>query len=105
MGFNLQAVVVEERRSLKIWMANSRVGLRNAKSGQATLGHRYRYRARKQRPTDESAAAYARGSGTDLAWLDLDMFDKLQFVAGFHHSSTAESPDKLMFVGHFWIRQ
>jgi hypothetical protein len=32
------------------------------------------------------------------------MFDKLQFVAGFHHSSTAESPDKLKFVGHFWIR-
>jgi hypothetical protein len=33
------------------------------------------------------------------------MSDKLQFVAGFHHSSTAESPDKLKFVGHFWIRQ
>src|SRR5262249_16030706 len=33
------------------------------------------------------------------------MPDKLQFVAGFRHSSTAESPDKLKFVGHFWIRQ
>ena len=73
MEFNLQAVVVEECRSLKIWMANSRAGLRDAKSGQATLGHRY-----------------------STAWLDLDMFDKLKFVAGFHHSSTAESPDKLM---------
>jgi len=29
----------------------------------------------------------------------------LQFVAGFHHSSTAKSPDKLKFVGHFLIRQ
>src|SRR5262249_39670606 len=29
------------------------------------------------------------------------MSDKLQFVAGFHHSPTAESPDKLKFVGHF----
>jgi len=33
------------------------------------------------------------------------MFDKLKFVAGFHHSSTAENPDKLKFVGHFWSRQ
>jgi hypothetical protein len=29
------------------------------------------------------------------------MSDKLKFVAGFHHSPTAESPDKLKFVGHF----
>src|SRR5262245_55123281 len=28
------------------------------------------------------------------------MSDKHQFVAGFRHSSTAESPDKLKFVGH-----
>jgi hypothetical protein len=35
----------------------------------------------------------------------LEMPDKLQFVSGFHHSSTAESPDKLRFVGHFWIRE
>jgi hypothetical protein len=33
------------------------------------------------------------------------MSDKLQFVAGFRHSSTAERHDKLKFVGHFWIRQ
>src|SRR5262245_44045609 len=33
------------------------------------------------------------------------MFDKLQFVAGSRHSSTAESPDKLKFVEHLWIRQ
>jgi len=31
----------------------------------------------------------------------VEMSDKLQFVAGFHHSPTAESPDKLKFVGHF----
>ena len=31
----------------------------------------------------------------------LEMSDKLQFVADFHPSSTAESPDKLKFVGHF----
>jgi hypothetical protein len=35
----------------------------------------------------------------------MEMSDKLQFVAGFHYSSTAESHDKLKFVGHFWIRQ
>ncbi len=35
----------------------------------------------------------------------LKMSDKLQFVAGLRHSSSAESPDKLKFVGHFWIRQ
>jgi hypothetical protein len=35
----------------------------------------------------------------------MEMSDKLQFVAGFHHSSGAESHDKLKFVGHFWIRQ
>jgi len=35
----------------------------------------------------------------------MEMFDKLQFVAGFHYSSTAESHDKLKFVEHFWIRQ
>jgi len=29
------------------------------------------------------------------------MSDKIQLVAGFHHSPTAESPDKLKFVGHF----
>jgi hypothetical protein len=33
------------------------------------------------------------------------MSDKLQFVAGFHYSSTVERHDKLKFVGHFWIRQ
>jgi hypothetical protein len=33
------------------------------------------------------------------------MSDKLKFVAGFRHSFTAESLDKLKFVGHFWIRQ
>jgi hypothetical protein len=31
----------------------------------------------------------------------LKMSDKLQFVAGFCHSPTAESHDKLKFVGHF----
>jgi hypothetical protein len=31
----------------------------------------------------------------------LKMSDKLQFVAGFRHSPTAESHDKLKFVGHF----
>jgi hypothetical protein len=31
----------------------------------------------------------------------LEMSDKLQFVAGFCHSPTAESHDKLKFVGHF----
>ncbi len=35
----------------------------------------------------------------------LKMSDKLQFVASFCHSPTAESLDKLKFVGHFWIRQ
>ena len=35
----------------------------------------------------------------------LEMSYKLQFVAGFRHSSTAESSDKLKFVGHFWIRE
>jgi hypothetical protein len=35
----------------------------------------------------------------------MEMSDKLQFVAGFHYSYTAESHDKLKFVGHFWIRQ
>ena len=35
----------------------------------------------------------------------LELSDKLQFVAGFHYSSTAESHDKLKFVGHFGIRQ
>jgi len=29
------------------------------------------------------------------------MSDKLQFVAGFHQSHTAENFDKLKFVGHF----
>src|SRR5262245_39808355 len=29
------------------------------------------------------------------------MSDKLQFVAGFQHSHTAENHDKLKFVGHF----
>jgi hypothetical protein len=48
---------------------------------------RYRWRIRKQ---GENA---------------MEMSDKLQFVAGFHYSSTAESHDKLMFVGHFWICQ
>jgi hypothetical protein len=33
------------------------------------------------------------------------MSDKLQFFAWFRHLSTAESPDKLKSVGHFWIRQ
>jgi hypothetical protein len=28
------------------------------------------------------------------------MSDKLKFVAGFHHSHTAENYDKLQFVGH-----
>jgi hypothetical protein len=31
----------------------------------------------------------------------LEMSDKLQFVADSRRSSTAESPDKLKFVGHF----
>ena len=35
----------------------------------------------------------------------MEMSDKLQFVVGFHYSSTAESHDKLKFVGQFWIRQ
>src|SRR5262245_44162970 len=29
------------------------------------------------------------------------MSDKLQFVAGFHQSHTAENRDKMKFVGHF----
>jgi hypothetical protein len=33
------------------------------------------------------------------------MSDKLQFFAWLRHLSTAESPDKLKSVGHFWIRQ
>jgi len=39
--------------------------------------HRYRYRARKQAAhlCMRQPLAYARGSGTDLSWLDLDMFD------------------------------
>jgi hypothetical protein len=35
----------------------------------------------------------------------MEKSDKLQFVAGFHYSSIAESHDKLKFVGPFWIRQ
>jgi hypothetical protein len=35
----------------------------------------------------------------------MEMSDRLQFVAGFHYSSAAESHDKLNFVGHFGIRQ
>jgi len=33
--------------------------------------------------------------------MELEMSDKLQFVAGFHQSHTAENHDKLRFVGHF----
>src|SRR5215475_12674223 len=33
--------------------------------------------------------------------MEVEMSDKLQFVAGFHQSHTAENPDKLKFVGHF----
>jgi hypothetical protein len=50
-------------------------------------GWRYRWRIRK------------RGENA------MGMSDKLQFVAGFHDLSTAESHDKLKFVGHFWIGQ
>ncbi len=35
----------------------------------------------------------------------LKMSDKLQFVASFCHSPSAERLEKLKFVGHFWIRQ
>jgi hypothetical protein len=33
--------------------------------------------------------------------MTLEISDKLRFVAGFRHSPTAESQDKLKFLGHF----